>query len=113
MQLVLGIAGFKLYDYIASSILDYAIMVLILVVTGADAVRDAWMTRYRKAPYKSKDWYKRHYPKWISLYLSLGALMVLHVPLGYWPLMIILGYVVWRNANRHIGGVDWESHLMG
>ena len=91
--------------------MEYIIAALILFASAADAVRDAWMTRYRTDPYKSKGWYMRHAAKWVAFYPPLAALLVLHVSPWYWLPLIILSWVVWRLAVRHIGRVTWESHL--
>lgn len=86
---------------------DLLICFLILVVTGADALRDAWMSGTTRT-----GWWQRHIVKWVQFYAPLVAILYLgEVP---WELclgLIPVAWVTWRWTLRHIGGVHWESWL--
>ena len=92
----------------------YVIAFFILFATGADAVRDAWMSRYRKDPYKSSGWKKRHRAKWAAFYPPLLVLMFLHIsPWGWIPLGG-LAYVVYRHVSLDTSAsVVQDRHFRG
>ena len=93
--------------------MEYAIMALILFASAADAVRDAWMTRFRSGPKGSRNWWLRHVAKWTAFYPPLFMLMYLHVPWLWWIPLVPVSWLVWRVSVRYIGGVHWKSHLEG
>ena len=78
-----------------------AAVAVILVASVFDALRDAWM--------RDAGWWKRHAVKWVSFYLPLTFIMVIHVNWWLWLPVSALSWVAWRLSLRHIGGVQWES----
>ena len=81
--------------------MEYIAIAVILVATCFDALRDAWM--------RNAGWWKRHSVKWISFYLPLTFIMVMHVGWIWWVPLIIASWLTWRLSLRYIGGVRWES----
>ena len=81
--------------------MEIVAVVIILVATGFDALRDAWM--------RSASWWKRHAVKWISFYLPLAWILYREVPFPQSILVVIGSWVVWRCSLRYIAGVKWES----
>ena len=93
--------------------MEWIVIAVILFASGADAVRDAWMSRFRSGSKGSREWRLRHRAKWAAYYPPLIALMILHVSPLWWIPLIIISWLVWRLSLRHIGGVNWKSHLEG
>ena len=81
--------------------MEYIATIVILTATCFDALRDAWM--------RSEGWWKRHVVKWISFYLPLTFIMVMHVGWQWWGPLAVISWIVWRMSLRYIGGVKWES----
>ena len=81
--------------------LEIVAVVVVLVATAFDALRDSWM--------RSEGWWKRHAVKWISFYLPLTYIMVLDTHWHLWLPLVLMSWVVWRLTLRYIGGVHWES----
>jgi hypothetical protein len=81
--------------------MEYIATIVILTATCFDALRDAWM--------RSEGWWKRHTVKWISFYLPLTFIMVMHIGWQWWGPLAVISWVVWRMSLRYIGGVKWES----
>ena len=105
-ELFAAIESLDQYEY-----MEYIVVAVILFASAADAVRDAWMSRFRSGPKGSREWRLRHRAKWAAYYPPLIALMILHVPLLWWIPLLPVSWLVWQMSARHIGGVDWKSHL--
>lgn len=80
---------------------DYIAIAVILLSSGADALRDAWM--------RSEGWWQRHLVKWVAFYAPLAFITVVHVPAGQWIPLCIASWIVWRVSVTYIGGKTWES----
>ena len=69
-------------------------VVIIIVVTVCDALRDRWITR-------NVGWWQWHIVKWIAFYTPLVVLTVLFIPWVWWPPLVIVAEILWRVVNRY------------
>lgn len=82
--------------------MELLVVLLILLSSGLDAIRDA---KYGKI-----DWHKWHLLKWVAWYPALAFIMVVHLPWWAWVPTIAGAWGVWRLSVTTFGGRTWESY---
>lgn len=77
------------------------IIILIIIVSALDALRDAW--------YGQKDFRTWHLVKWAAFYPPLIVLLVTFVDWHWWVPVVVAAWIAWRIGAVVVGKKGWKS----